>query len=349
MLSNMFCRFLPAKNGASTFIQKLFRRQIFPGGYSWRYVTEPHRDFYWDQFVHTLSLRQRGNVPRTIDQAIWATYLAHWETEEWQKLSRTYGNNRRSEPAGPGTGPAKHIAGSRPYAVHAASLRQELNRDPNSYELHLKTHRRQNGTFVDSKSQQISEEVERRIIESFPLSHTGEEQHCPTADEVNAIYFDVVGGVSHRRIYGIGSTAQTIFSEEMTPRPRGCSQMKMTMASQNEAIQAARSDARAAREETQAAREKTQQLRAAHERTQVRLSNTQRRMSKMEMMMASICTAINMKKKQPTESTRAATSSVPSYSLRIQEPTQPDHEDGDDDDDDDDETQPPSDWSQFLQ
>ncbi|XP_073122063.1 uncharacterized protein [Henckelia pumila] len=273
------------------------------------------------------------------DQTIWATYLAHWETEEWQKLSRAYRNNRWSEPAGPGTGPAKHIAGSRPYAVHAASLRQELNRDPNSYELHLKTHRRLNGTFVDGKSLQISEEFERRITDSFPLRHIGEEQHCPTANEVNAIYFDVVGGVSHRRVYGIGSTAQTIFSDEMTPRSRECSQMKSTMASQLQA----------AREETQAARLETQQLRAEHEQTQARLraehKQTQARLSKMEMMMATICSAINRKKKQSTEGTRAATSFVPSYSLRIREPSQPDHEDAEDDD----ETQQASDWSQFCQ
>ncbi|XP_073128107.1 uncharacterized protein [Henckelia pumila] len=217
--------------------------------------------------------------------------------------------------------------------------RQELNRDPNSYELHLKTHRRLNGTFVDGKSQKINEEFERRIIESFSLRHTGEEQHCPTANEVNAIYFDVVGGVSHRLVYGIGSTAQTIFSDEMTPRSRGCSPMKSTMASQLQA----------AREETQAARLEKQQLRAEHEQTQARLraehKQTQARLSKMEKMMTTICSAINMKKKQSTEGTRAATSSVPSYSLRIQEPSQPDHEDAEDDD----ETQQASDWSQFCQ
>ncbi|XP_073155008.1 uncharacterized protein [Henckelia pumila] len=271
-----------------------------------------------DTYRNTLHpWRQRGSVPRTIDQTIWATYLSYWETKEWQKPSRAYENNRRSEPAGPGSGLTKHIAGSRPYAVHAASLHQELNRDPNSYELHLKTHRRQNGTFADGKSRQISEEVERRINESFPLRHIGDAQHCPTPEEVNAIYFDVVGGMCHRQVYCIGSTAQTILSDEMTPRPRGCSQMKSTMASQNEAIEAAIAEARAAREETQAARLETQQLRAEHEQTQSRLS-------KMEKMMAIICSAINKKKKQSAEGTRAASSSVPSYSLRIQEPTEHD-------------------------
>ncbi|XP_073138385.1 uncharacterized protein [Henckelia pumila] len=258
---------LSPKNDVSTFIKQKFKQQLFLGGYPWRYVTETQRDFYWDQFAQyrwepqhekeireiwknlsaetyrrTMHRRQNtDNVPRTVDPAIWATYIAHWEEESWKKMATAYGNNRRSEPASPRTGISRHIAGSRPYAVHAtASMRQELNRDPNSYELNLKTHSGRTGPFP-------MEEVERRIDEQFPLRHTGDAQHYPMPEDVNAIYFDVVGGVSHRRVYGIWSTAHTIYRDEMTPCPRGSSKMKPTTAAQNEAIQAARAEVEAAR------------------------------------------------------------------------------------------------------
>ena len=42
--------------------------------------------------------------------------------ETYQNRSSTTKRNRLSEPACPGTGPSRHIGGSRSYAEHAAAI-----------------------------------------------------------------------------------------------------------------------------------------------------------------------------------------------------------------------------------
>ncbi|XP_073121262.1 uncharacterized protein [Henckelia pumila] len=196
--------------------------------------------------------RTSGTVPEIVDRDIWAGYEAHWATEGWQRLSQSYRNNKRSKPEGPGTGITKHVGGSRPCAVYADNL--ELNRDPTSYELLIATHRCPNGKFADEKSRRITAEVERRISENYtfrPDAEAHSEDDHPSVEETNNIFFDVVDGVSHRRVYGIGSVAEIIYLDEMTPRPRGPSRMRATVAAQDEAIRAAKEEARLAQEQSQ--------------------------------------------------------------------------------------------------
>ncbi|XP_057986697.1 uncharacterized protein LOC131171243 [Hevea brasiliensis] len=76
--------------------------------------------------------------------------MAHWSTPEWIAKSRITAQNRRSETGGPGTGLSKHTGGSRSTVEHSQKMAQELHRDPNSWEVFRKLHKKKDGTFVDA-------------------------------------------------------------------------------------------------------------------------------------------------------------------------------------------------------
>ncbi|XP_073136917.1 uncharacterized protein [Henckelia pumila] len=172
--------------------------------------------------------------------------------------------NRNSESAGPETGTTKHVGGSKSYAVHTANLRQSLNREPSSWKIFLKTHKRQDETFAYDKSKMINEEVEHRIVEQYTIRQSGDLQSGDvhdylSADEVNAIFMDAVGGVNHQRVYDIGAVAKTIYPNEMMSRPRFRTQLKSSLVAHDEAIRVARDEAQAARAEADVAKMQSQQ------------------------------------------------------------------------------------------
>ncbi|XP_073146512.1 uncharacterized protein [Henckelia pumila] len=128
--------------------------------------------------------------------------------------------------------------------------RQQLQGDPSSYELHLVTHIRPDRTFADEKSRRITAEVERRLSENYsfrPYEDSQSGDVHPSVEEVN---------IFRCRRWCQSSTSirsrvcRTDYVET-TPRRRGPSQMRSTVAAQDEAIRATREKARLEREQSQ--------------------------------------------------------------------------------------------------
>ncbi|XP_073057841.1 uncharacterized protein [Primulina eburnea] len=117
-------------------------------------------------------------------------------------------------------GTAKHIAGAKTYSAHGQDLRARHGRDPTSWELYVHTHRHADGTFVDTRSRLIHEEMERSMAQSV-TPFDGSEPEVPSPQSVNSMFKNVVGGKNKGRMYGCGSMASTFYPEEMAPGRRG--------------------------------------------------------------------------------------------------------------------------------
>ncbi|XP_073309328.1 uncharacterized protein [Primulina huaijiensis] len=120
-------------------------------------------------------------------------------------------NNRNSEVAGTGTGVTKHTAGSRSIIEHTLKLEADLKRKIDCWEVFRITHRHEDGTFVDARSQAIDDNMTTRISEISQATTEGEEPHTPSQEAINDIYYEVVGEMKKRCIYGLGSQAKVAF------------------------------------------------------------------------------------------------------------------------------------------
>ncbi|XP_073015062.1 uncharacterized protein [Primulina eburnea] len=240
-------RFLPDNNSVSRFISRQFKLQTCDTGYSWKYVTLEQRQWYWEQFclryrwseaidaqvralwTHNIAIiyrrtihgwRSKNRYPQSVPQERWASWNAAWQQEDWQSRAAKNKANRNSEPAGTGTGTSKHIVGAKTYSAHGQDLRDRHGRDPTSWELYVHTHRHADGSFVDTRSCMIHEEMERFMAESV-TPFDGSEPEVPSPQSVNDMFKSVVGGKKKGRMYGCGSMANTFYPDEMAPGRRG--------------------------------------------------------------------------------------------------------------------------------
>lgn len=53
--------------------------------------------------------------------------------------------------------------------------------------------------------------ITAKVTESSQASADGDEPHIPSQDDINNIYYDIVGGMKKSRIYGLGSQAKFMF------------------------------------------------------------------------------------------------------------------------------------------
>ncbi|XP_075477378.1 uncharacterized protein LOC142518472 isoform X2 [Primulina tabacum] len=82
------------------------------------------------------------------------------------------------------------------------------------------THESKNGTFVDARSQDINDKMNARFEEaSQPTIEDGLPQ-TPTAEAIDNMYFDVVGGVKKKRLYGLGSQEYVTYPDAMSGHVR---------------------------------------------------------------------------------------------------------------------------------
>ncbi|XP_073027076.1 uncharacterized protein [Primulina eburnea] len=239
--------FLPDNNSVSRFISRQFKIQTCDTGYSWKYVTLEQRQWYWEQFclryrwseaidaqvralwTHNIAIlyrrtihgwRSKNRYPQSVPQERWASWNAAWQQEDWQSRAAKNKANRNIEPAGTGTGTSKHIAGAKTYSAHGQDLRARQGRDPTSWELYVHTHRHADGSFVDTRSRLIHEEMERFMAASV-TPFDGSEPEVPSPQSVNNMFKSVVGGKKKGRMYGCGSMASTLYPDEMAPGRRG--------------------------------------------------------------------------------------------------------------------------------
>ncbi|KAF2296876.1 hypothetical protein GH714_010866 [Hevea brasiliensis] len=126
--------------------------------------------------------------------------MAHWSTPEWIAKSRLTAQNRRSETGGPGTGLSKHTGGSRSTVEHSQKMAQELHRDPNSWEVFKKLHKKKDGTFVDTRSQSINNQMEAMVAAATTdvTSNSQDDDSQEISINVNSLYLAIVVGEKKR-------------------------------------------------------------------------------------------------------------------------------------------------------
>ncbi|XP_075507636.1 uncharacterized protein LOC142544476 [Primulina tabacum] len=217
-------------------------------GWSWRYVTPGQRQWYWEKFClryrwtadidtqvrelwlrNTVTLyrrtihgwRSRDQHPQTVTPERWAAWTAAWQQQDWQDRAAKNKSNRNSEPVGVGTGTSKHIAGAKTYNAHGQDLQARHGRHPTSWELYVHTHRHGDGSFVDTRSHLIHENMERYMAQSITPAEDGSEPDVPSPQSVNSMFKNVVGAKKKGRMYGCGSMASTFYPNEMAPGRRG--------------------------------------------------------------------------------------------------------------------------------
>lgn len=60
--------------------------------------------------------------PHMVTEEQWTTWIVVWQSEGWKARALKNKDKKNSDLAGPGTGTTKHIAGSRSYAAHEATI-----------------------------------------------------------------------------------------------------------------------------------------------------------------------------------------------------------------------------------
>ncbi|XP_050231670.2 uncharacterized protein LOC126680571 [Mercurialis annua] len=243
-------KFLPDGNSIARNISSVFSEKQDPTGYTWSVVNADMKTFYWQDFERIYSWnpsdakvikatwnrvasthynqtlakwrsswKRKKSIPEGVKEEIWNSWLKKWESEDWKKKSEQASKNRNSEPCGPGTGVAKHTGGSKSALEHAKTM--VIEGGVNEWTFFRKFHMRKDGEFVDSKSRITNDKIQAAVdLASQPL----EDGTTPVVD-INAIYYDVVGGEKKRRVYGLGSQASVFYPRHLpsTSTPSNCS------------------------------------------------------------------------------------------------------------------------------
>ncbi|XP_042449049.1 uncharacterized protein LOC122033975 [Zingiber officinale] len=148
----------------------------------------------------------------------------HLAVERWRENAEKARSNRNTEPGGPSTGIAQHTSGSKYIVKHAMDLEHDLARQPTCMEVFLKTHKKKDESFVDSRSLALHEQMTERVAQASQPPSEGEESQSLSTDTLNKIYYDVVGGRTKKStLYDLGSRAKVAFDRLRTPRDRASS------------------------------------------------------------------------------------------------------------------------------
>ncbi|XP_073144497.1 uncharacterized protein [Henckelia pumila] len=279
-------KFAPENHKVSAFITSQFKIQTCEEGISWKHVTQAQRQWYWDKFVknyrweekddpqirqvwynNTKELyrqtihkwRSKRKHPESVNEEQWENWTSIWDSAGWKKTSAKYKKNKNSEPAGPGTGTTKHIAGSKSYAMHVLTMRKQLKKEPTSWEIFLHTHQRPDGTFVDERSRQIHEQMDAYFEQAMTPFEDGTMPDAPSSHEINKQFMTIIGGPRKGKLYGLSTVASTIYPEAMTPRPRGSVGAGSSLHALREEARKSRDEARESREEARAATQRAKE------------------------------------------------------------------------------------------
>ncbi|XP_074588048.1 uncharacterized protein LOC141843928 [Curcuma longa] len=175
-----------------------------------------------DEFDLLYKCRRKGTRSSFIPENIWAAWQAIWKAERWQANSATARSNKNTELAGPSTGSTKHTVGFRSIVEHILDLEHELQRPPTCWKIFTKTHKFKDDTFIDLRSQALHVEMSTRVAQASAPAVMGGERQDLSTDQVNEIYYDVVGGrKKSSTLYGLGSQARVVYDHVMAPRARG--------------------------------------------------------------------------------------------------------------------------------
>ncbi|XP_050218442.1 uncharacterized protein LOC126669133 [Mercurialis annua] len=162
----------------------------FAEGSSWKKLTAEHKSFYFEEFKKgfcwdstypedlirgafyrhaanrykdTLHNMKPDKKEGSVSADTWASWKRDWNTAEAKKKSEIARANRMSEPSGAGTGPVRHTAGSRSATRHKTVMTEELGREPNLAELHVRLHltKPDRTVFFDKRSKDKNDVPEK--------------------------------------------------------------------------------------------------------------------------------------------------------------------------------------------
>ncbi|KAI0488614.1 hypothetical protein KFK09_028453 [Dendrobium nobile] len=128
-----------------------------------------------------------------------------WGSEKYSRRRDQNRQNRASDVGGLGS--SLHTGGSVPHTEHRRHLKAMLGREPTPVELHSRTHKRQEDQqWIDERSRKAYEDY-TRLRETHAASSEGSSGGSVEYSEYR-IWSQVVGGMQHGRVYGLGAQAQ---------------------------------------------------------------------------------------------------------------------------------------------
>ncbi|XP_060188846.1 uncharacterized protein LOC132617789 isoform X1 [Lycium barbarum] len=202
-------------------ITEICKNEIGPNGVNWKSVSQETKDFYlrefekafyWDSSIDSevgkqwrrkaarrycdfvSTIKGEGIRPVYVPKETWESSKKYWEDPKVVEKSKIASKNRRGgeDTVASGT----HTGGSISIGEHHKSLAIKKGRDPTPSEVHLyvHTHGHDGKSFVGKMSRNTTKSV-------------------TTQSKVNQCqaYYEAVGGVKKRRIYGLGSQASSFF------------------------------------------------------------------------------------------------------------------------------------------
>ncbi|XP_057770218.1 uncharacterized protein LOC130990032 [Salvia miltiorrhiza] len=176
----------------------------YPLQICWLYYSSKQKNFYRDSRIYIFEvIIDEGSRPQFLHKDIVTKWKEYWATPEFQVKSQQASKNRRSEPAGPGTGLSIHYGGSRSAISHAEHVAREKNISiaDAHYDTFMRMHFKK-GQF-DGRAQTQGLEIHSRVEEL--RSTLGRDV---TPDEVSQIYREVVTPDPKGRRLGLGIMSQ---------------------------------------------------------------------------------------------------------------------------------------------
>ncbi|XP_060212771.1 uncharacterized protein LOC132640267 isoform X2 [Lycium barbarum] len=216
-------------------ITEIFKNEIEPNGVNWKSVSQETKDFYlgefekafyWDSSIDSevrkqwrrkaarrycdfvSSIKGEGIRPVYVPKETWESWKKYWADPKVIEKSKIASKNRRGgeDAAASGT----HTGGSISIGEHHKRLAIKKGRDPTPSEVHLHvhTHGHDGKSFVGERARIVHEKYQE-ILQN-------QSQTQSEVDQCQAYYEDV-GGVKKRRIYGLGSQAHLYYGPNLRP------------------------------------------------------------------------------------------------------------------------------------
>ncbi|KOM51805.1 hypothetical protein LR48_Vigan09g046400 [Vigna angularis] len=148
-----------------------------------------------------------GERPYWLDEQIWNSLLAHWNTVEFRNKCAKAQRNRASEKGG-----TLHTGGSITIHEHAIRMAQALGRAVHVDWVFAQTHVRKGiNQFVDERSRKTHEEFSTRLsqVRSEHESALTPDDSSNAEDDIRRTqcWVEIVGGKKKGRLYGAGQLA----------------------------------------------------------------------------------------------------------------------------------------------
>ncbi|XP_058775592.1 uncharacterized protein LOC131649860 [Vicia villosa] len=152
---------------------------------------------------------KKRTCPRWIGEKIFQELIAHWNSDKFKEISKKAKKNRPSKVGG-----CNYAAGSINVAEVARKIREELGRTPLLNELHMETHLKRNGEFVNEHAKITREEFDRELAIKL-LEHPEIHEPPPGYAVDSSIGFRTLYDVSgekkkNERVYGTRGYAKNI-------------------------------------------------------------------------------------------------------------------------------------------